>query len=116
MRKHTGSDPRYPLSTIPLQPLKGIKEFIQVVQGHALITVGEDTAVFGPEDGVVAIPRFTIHQYGRADDTSKGAASRAIDLIVKEWTDPADGEKEVFFRNVLGLLVDRPHGFWGASG
>lgn len=26
--------------------------------------------------------------------------------MVKEWTDPADGEKEVFFRNLSSVIVD----------
>ena len=30
-----------------------------------------------------------------------------VDLIIKEWTDHADGEKAIFFRNVVGLILDR---------
>ncbi|KAH8886878.1 hypothetical protein GQ53DRAFT_726744 [Thozetella sp. PMI_491] len=88
-------------------------EYVQVLQGHATITVGDHTAVFGPEDGIVTIPKFTLHQYGRADDTPEGAASKGVDMIVKEWTDPADGEKELFFRNILGIIEDRQPGILG---
>jgi hypothetical protein len=27
-------------------------------------------------------------------------------LVVKEWTDPADGQKEVFFRNLSSVIQD----------
>jgi len=27
-------------------------------------------------------------------------------LVVKEWTDPADGQKEVFFRNLSSVILD----------
>lgn len=88
-------------------------EFIQVEQGHALVTIGTKTAVFGPHDGVVTIPRFTIHAYQRADETPEGAASRDVVLHIKEWTDPADGSKEVFFRNIISCIRDRREGLWG---
>jgi len=55
---------------------------------------------------VITIPRFTIHAYGRADDTEEGVASRNADLLVREWTDPADGDKEVFFRNLISTIMD----------
>jgi len=77
-----------------------------VIQGHARVTVGSQTAVFSAEDGVITIPRFTIHAYGRADDTEEGASSRDMDLLVREWTDPADGDKEIFFRNVISTIMD----------
>lgn len=89
------------------------QEYLQVLQGHAAITIGDQTAVFGPEDGVITIPKFTVHQYGRADDTPEGSHSREIDLVVKEWTDPADGKKELFFRNVIGTIIDREPGLVG---
>jgi hypothetical protein len=81
-------------------------EYLQVLQGCALITVGDRTAVFTKDDGVVTVPRFTIHGFGRADDTEEGRGSRDIELIMREWTDPADGDKELFFRNILGLVKD----------
>jgi mannose-6-phosphate isomerase-like protein (cupin superfamily) len=81
-------------------------EYLQVLQGHALITVGDRTAVFTKDDGVITIPRFTIHGFGRADHTEEGKGSRDIELIMREWTDPADGDKELFFRNLMGLVKD----------
>ncbi|KAH6999899.1 hypothetical protein EDB80DRAFT_813196 [Ilyonectria destructans] len=88
-------------------------EYVQVLQGHALITVGDKTAVFGSEDGIVTIPRFVIHQYGRADETEEGSPSRNADLRIKEWTDPNDGDKAVFFRNVVSCIKDKEDGLWG---
>ncbi|KAH7153133.1 hypothetical protein EDB81DRAFT_882078 [Dactylonectria macrodidyma] len=88
-------------------------EYLQVTQGHALITVGDRTAVFSPKDGVVTIPRFTIHQYSRADDSEEGAASQDIDLLVTEWTDPNDGDKAIFFRNVISCIKDKEDGLLG---
>lgn len=82
-------------------------EYLQVVEGYALITLGDHTAVFTKEDGVITIPRYTIHQYMRADKTKEGEAGKDMDLVVREWTEPADGDKEVFFRNILSLLMDR---------
>ncbi|CAM1505130.1 Fc.00g107670.m01.CDS01 [Cosmosporella sp. VM-42] len=82
-------------------------EYLQVLEGYALITLGDRTAVFTKDDGVVTIPRYTIHQYMRADSVEEGKAGKNMDLVVREWTEPADGDKEVFFRNVLSLLMDR---------
>jgi hypothetical protein len=77
------------------------------------VTIGDTTAVFGPEDGVLTIPRYTLHEFGRADDAVEGAPSRDVDLRIREWTRPADGDKEVFFRNILGVLIDREAGLLG---
>ena len=82
-------------------------EYLEVVEGYALVTIGDRTAVFTKDDGVITIPRYTIHQYMRADKTEEGKAGKEMDLVVQEWTEPADGDKEVFFRNILSLLMDR---------
>ncbi|KAH6885856.1 hypothetical protein B0T10DRAFT_85627 [Thelonectria olida] len=89
-------------------------EYIQVEQGHALVTIGDKTAVFGPEDGVITIPRFVIHQYSRADATDEGDASRDIDLRITEWTDPNDGDKAIFFRNIISCIKDKEGGLRGS--
>ncbi|KAI9150400.1 hypothetical protein HJFPF1_10166 [Paramyrothecium foliicola] len=88
-------------------------EYLQVLQGHALVTVGDRTGVFGPDDGTITVPRFTLHQFSRADNTPEGAASKDVELRVKEWTDPPDFAKEIFFRNMLGVIIDRQTGIWG---
>ena len=42
---------------------------------------------------------------------------RGMDLVAEEWTDPGDGEKEVFFRNILSTLKESQwrEGWWGGS-
>ncbi|KAM5352850.1 hypothetical protein ACJ41O_005572 [Fusarium nematophilum] len=90
-------------------------EYLQVIQGYALVTVGDRTAVFTKDDGVITIPRYAIHQYMRADKTEEGKAGKDMDLVVREWTDPADGDKEVFFRNILSLLKDKREGATGTA-
>ncbi|KAJ0128417.1 Alpha-glucosidase [Fusarium oxysporum f. sp. albedinis] len=68
-------------------------EYLQVVQGYALVTVGDRTAIFSKDDGIITIPRYTIHQYMRADKTDEGKAGKDVDLIVREWTEPGDGDR-----------------------
>jgi len=35
-----------------------------------------------------------------------------VDLLVREWTDPKDGQKEVFFRNMAGIVFDSDSWPW----
>lgn len=69
--------------------------------------------MFGPDDGVITIPRFVVHQYSRADAVDEGSASRHVELRLTEWTDPNDGDKAVFFRNVISCIKDKEDGLWG---
>jgi len=94
-------------------------EYLEVLQGVALVTLGDSTSRFTSESGVITIPRFVVHEYRRADsvrspstpgkdgEDDDGDDGSDVDLIVREWTDPADGEKGIFFRNVVGLILDR---------
>jgi quercetin dioxygenase-like cupin family protein len=92
-------------------------EYLQIIQGVALVTLGDSTEKYTAKSGVITIPRFTVHEYQRADSIASKAKGeireeddddgRDVDLIVKEWTDSADGEKAIFFRNVVGLILDR---------
>jgi hypothetical protein len=82
-------------------------EYLQVVQGVALITLGDITEKFKAKDGIITIPRYVVHGYRRAEGLGiPGDDGRDVDLIIKEWTDPDDGQKEVFFRNILGIILD----------
>ncbi|KAJ4146125.1 hypothetical protein NW754_001588 [Fusarium falciforme] len=91
-------------------------EYLQIVEGYALVTLGDCTAVFTKDDGVITIPRYTVHQYMRADNTEQGKAGKDMDLVVREWTEPADGDKEIFFRNILSLLKDKKDTVTGTVG
>jgi hypothetical protein len=95
-------------------------EYLQIIQGCALVTLGDTTGKYTADSGVITIPRFMVHEYRRADSvpsTSHGKVKlddeegdedgKDVDLIVKEWTSPADGEKPLFFRNVVGIILDR---------
>ncbi|KAH7164890.1 hypothetical protein DER46DRAFT_354132 [Fusarium sp. MPI-SDFR-AT-0072] len=91
-------------------------EYLQVIQGYALVTVGDRTAVFSKDEGIITIPRYTMHQYMRADKTDEGKVGKDVDLIVREWTEPGDGDKEVFFRNMISLIMDKKDGALGTVG
>jgi len=79
-------------------------EYLQVVQGAALITLGDEKFRAEPKDGIIVVPRYTKHEYQRADTEPEDGK---VDLIIKEFTDPADGNKERFFRNLTGVIGDR---------
>lgn len=55
----------------------------------------------GPADGVVVVPRGTVHEWRRSQTQRVEE-----ELVVKEWTDPKDGQKEGFFRNLNGIILD----------
>ena len=64
------------------------------------------------------ISRASFHTVGYATRISfqpDGGAlnSSDSDLRVKEWVSPPDGSKEVFFRNIMGVINDRQIGFIG---
>lgn len=56
------------------------------------------------EEGMV--PRGVWHEWSRADDDGCGGE----DVVVEERTEPADGEKAVFFWNLNGVLLDAARG------
>lgn len=82
---------------------------------------------------MVEIPRFRRHCLGRGDEglpslseSRKGKVDFLgkggdvgdegwnQDLLVREWTDPQDGQKEVFFRNLAGVVSEpKPTWVWG---
>jgi mannose-6-phosphate isomerase-like protein (cupin superfamily) len=86
-------------------------EYLQILQGRAKVRLGNETAVFTSDDGPITVPRFLIHEYGRADGGA--IESTDPDLRVKEWVSPPDGTKEIFFRNIIGTLNDRQETSWG---
>ena len=74
-------------------------EFLSVKNGTALVSLGSQTRSITPSDGSIVIERGTLHEWRR--DPSDSSL-----LVVEEWTDPADGEKELFFRNLCSALLD----------
>src|SRR5436305_3725460 len=67
--------------------------------GH-LSCLGGEVKVYGTDDGVVVVEKFTMHEWRRADGEEEG-------LVVREWTEPSDGQKEVFFRMLNSFLTSR---------
>lgn len=87
-------------------------EYLQIIQGVARITLNGVTENYTAADSIIVIPRFTRHEWHRADagqphpGTTDSESQPAIDLIVREWTDPIDGQKEIFYRNLNSVILD----------
>lgn len=109
-------------------------EFLQVLAGRAAVRLGGAVLpAVGPADGVVVVPRGVVHEWQRSDrgrSRGSGAAAAAAgegghgggedgvgaegaeeggeeeDLVVREWTDPKDGQKEAFFRGLNTIILD----------
>jgi hypothetical protein len=48
---------------------------------------------YGPDDGVVSVERFTVHEWRRANDEGE-------ELVMREWTEPGDGAEGGFLSDV----------------
>ncbi|KAF8854087.1 hypothetical protein BDZ45DRAFT_806089 [Acephala macrosclerotiorum] len=80
-------------------------EFLQILQGTALITLSSPTnsslitKTYDSTSGPITVPKYARHEWCRASPSGPP-------LIVQEWTEPRDGEKEVFFRNLSSVIED----------
>ncbi|KAI1073649.1 hypothetical protein F5B20DRAFT_597323 [Whalleya microplaca] len=84
-------------------------EFLRVLAGRAEVVLGDSVLTdVGPGDGVVRVPRGVVHEWRRSRSIpGEGSGEEEEeDLVVREWTDPRDGAKEAFFRNLNGLILD----------
>lgn len=73
------------------------------------MTLNGRTESYTSGDGVITVPRFARHEWRRADAVLGGDGAgdeEGQELVVREWTDPADGKKEVFFRNLSSVIAD----------
>ncbi|KAI0376285.1 hypothetical protein F5Y04DRAFT_273873 [Hypomontagnella monticulosa] len=84
-------------------------EFLQVLAGRARVTLGDREFCVGPDGGVITVPRGVVHEWRRADGEGEEENGEE-ELVVREWTEPKDGAKEVFFRNLNGLILDATAG------
>ncbi|KIW31170.1 uncharacterized protein PV07_02839 [Cladophialophora immunda] len=76
-------------------------EFLQILRGRAFVRLGNRCAVYRAEDGAIEVPRYTVHEWRRiAGDEEQE------DLVVREWTVPEDGQKEIFFRMLNSFLTE----------
>jgi quercetin dioxygenase-like cupin family protein len=78
-------------------------EYLQIIQGISRVTLNGITLNYTAEDGIIVVPRFARHEWQRADDAH---SHNDVDPIVREWTDPIDGQKEIFFRNLNSAILD----------
>ena len=113
-------------------------EYIRVISGAALITVSNKSKVYTAEDGIAVIPRCARHEWMRFDRPAHLLPKpqrevqkkwmeeqgedvieelREMDLVAEEWTDPRDGEKEVFFRNIFSTAGESQwkERWWGGT-
>ncbi|KAI1100234.1 hypothetical protein F4804DRAFT_344892 [Jackrogersella minutella] len=76
-------------------------EFLQVLAGRARVSLSGRTFCIRSQDGVIT-------GGNGAEEEGKGEkeVGDGEELVVKEWTEPRDGAKEVFFRNINGLILD----------
>lgn len=82
-------------------------EYLQVIHGLARITLSGQTRIYSASDGIVTIPPFTIHEWRReATGYARPDGQEGVDLVVREWTSPADGQKGLFFRTLNSYLLE----------
>ncbi|KAI2606561.1 hypothetical protein GGR54DRAFT_652759 [Hypoxylon sp. NC1633] len=97
-------------------------EFLLVRRGRARVWLAGGVLDVRGGDGVVRVPRGVVHEWRRADGggEGEGVEGEGEELVVWEWTEPRDGKKEVFFRNLNGLVLDAAAhgdegGMWSAA-
>lgn len=76
-------------------------EYLIVSSGKAFVTVNGITSIIDSNSGEICIPIGIIHEWGLIEDNNNQE-----DLIIWERTEPNDGEKEIFFRNMILSLID----------
>ncbi|KAI1371705.1 hypothetical protein F4677DRAFT_288574 [Hypoxylon crocopeplum] len=81
-------------------------EFLEVLAGRAWVSLAGREVYVGVGDGVATVPRGVVHEWRRADGGKGEGEEDGDELVVREWTEPRDGAKEVFFRNLNGLVLD----------
>jgi hypothetical protein len=82
---------------------------LQVVSGHAWVSISGISRIVSASDGHLVVSKFARHEWRRAvagDGPSFEESWDDEELVVEEWTDPYDGEKEVFFRNLNSVIID----------
>ena len=74
-------------------------EYLRVSSGKASVMVDGITSIIDSSSGEICIPKGVVHAWGLTDDCDE-------ELIIWERTEPMDGEKQIFFRNLISSLVD----------
>lgn len=81
-------------------------EYFKVLKGQVLIRLDGVSKLVTPEDGPQRVDRFVVHEFMRADRSKQDAEKDPGEVVTEEWTDPEDGVKHVFFRNIFSTLED----------
>lgn len=76
-------------------------EYLQILQGRAFVRLGHRSREYDSQHGVIEVPKFMVHEWHRV-----WREEDQEDLIVREWTVPEDGKKEVFFRMLNSFLAE----------
>jgi mannose-6-phosphate isomerase-like protein (cupin superfamily) len=63
-------------------------EYIHINKGRIRVTIGDVKRECGPEDGDLKIPKFTVHEFMRADIDMEGEAKETGNVEILEWSDP----------------------------
>ena len=79
-------------------------EYLRVSSGKAFVTVNDQTSIIDANSGEICVPRGVVHEWGLSEQTGDE------ELVIWERTEPADGEKEIFFRNLISCFIDSPMG------
>ncbi|KAK3681115.1 hypothetical protein B0T22DRAFT_312433 [Podospora appendiculata] len=76
-------------------------EYLRVVSGTIRVRLGDETfdVSAGPSSAELRIDRYTWHEWARA------SVAGDEHVVVVERTEPADGEKAVFFRELNGVIL-----------
>ena len=81
-------------------------EYFRVIKGRVLIRLDGVLKLVAPGDGAQRVDRFVVHEFMRADCNKPASEKDSGEVITEEWTDPDDGVKHVFFRNIFSTLED----------
>jgi quercetin dioxygenase-like cupin family protein len=76
-------------------------EYLHILQGRALVRLANATKEYEAGDDIIEVPKYTVHEWQRVPGDNDGQP-----LVVREWTDPADGQKEIFFRMLNSFLTE----------
>lgn len=86
-------------------------EFFRVLKGKVIVKLNGVAKTVGPDDGPQRVDKFVIHEFMRADIDKPDDEKDAGDVVTEEWTDPSDGAKHVFFRNIFSRLEEPDQGW-----
>lgn len=75
--------------------------FTCIIIGKAFITVHGITSIVDSNSGEICVPIGVVHEWGLSEENNNQE-----DLIIWERTEPIDEQKEIFFRNMVSLLID----------